>query len=94
MFVETLDKILIDHASNPHVVGFKSVICYRTGLDVSARQPSMSHPDLISILASLFEQYRDEKTIRISGKVFNDFILHRALEISAKHRKPGTSWLY
>ena len=33
-FVKALEKLLETHAANENVKGFKSVVCYRTGLNV------------------------------------------------------------
>src|SRR5258708_714792 len=32
-FTTTLRAALVAHAKDPHVAGFKSIVCYRTGLD-------------------------------------------------------------
>lgn len=74
------DAAIRDAIADPEVVGFKSVICYRTGLDVPAT------PDVAAAKAS-FEQIvasgkpEDELPVRVQHPGLNDLILHRAAEL-------------
>jgi len=73
-------------AMDPDVVGFKSVVCYRTGLDVQV-QPYL---DLcVGAFAELFSVYQQSGKIRIAHKPLNDYVVTMALEVAAEYKKPG-----
>ncbi|KAJ6621401.1 amidohydrolase-domain-containing protein [Mycena sp. CBHHK59/15] len=73
-------------ATDSNVVGFKSIACYRTGLDVS---PSVqSDEDIKMCLRDVSEIYREKGTIRLAHKALNDHVVQVALEIAGVHKKP------
>lgn len=90
------DDAVRDAVADPEVVGFKSVICYRTGLDVPAV------PDLALARASLKQiasTYADNgdaaaavAPVRVQHPGLNDLLLHRAAELisemPARTKKP------
>lgn len=59
--------------NDPNVAGFKSVVCYRTGLDVVLKEP-MGVPLLEAFLAIL-RGVRNNHKYKIKEKVFNDFLV-------------------
>lgn len=73
---EDFDAAIRDAIEDTEVVGFKSVICYRTGLDVPAV------PDLTLARSSLEEivtNYASSSdSVRIDHPGLNDLVLHRA----------------
>jgi hypothetical protein len=72
-------------AMDPDVVGFKSIVCYRTGLDIQV-QPYF---DLcIGAFAELFSVYQQSRKIRIAHKPLNDYVVTMALEVAAEYKKP------
>ncbi|KAJ8495480.1 hypothetical protein ONZ45_g1240 [Pleurotus djamor] len=84
-FKTRISQRLTAYASDPNVVGFKSVVCYRTGLDVSTFSPVAS---MKFSLLDIFKMYKDEGRIRLAHKALNDFVVRTALEVSTMHRKP------
>lgn len=58
---------------DPDVAGFKSVVCYRTGLDVVLEEP-MGVP-LLEAFVAILRGVRNNCKYRIREKVFNDFLV-------------------
>ncbi|KAG6001962.1 hypothetical protein E4U21_003613 [Claviceps maximensis] len=59
------------------VVGFKSVICYRTGLDVA---PAENKSEALQAFASIFSERRAPSALpftRVHHKPLNQFLVHR-----------------
>lgn len=73
-------------AADPEVVAFKSVACYRTGLDISVTQ---EFPDLEVGIVQLALRYETTRVMRLSEKAVNDFVVISALRIAGEHGKPG-----
>jgi len=69
---------------DPDVVGFKSIICYRTGLDVSLGTPLTEH----------WEEFAERwiglnvSKLRLEQKEFNDWVVCLTMKIAAKYQKP------
>ncbi len=65
------------------VVGFKSIACYRTGLDIQ--------PVELEVAAAHFDDIKKQQTnqpLRLANKPLIDFLLQQALLIAAKYRLP------
>ena len=68
------------------MVGFKSVVCYRTGLDVSLGSPLTEH----------WEEFAERwigqnvSKLRLEQKEFNDWVVCLTMKIAGKYQKPGT----
>lgn len=77
---------LTDSAKDQNVVGFKSVACYRTGLDVATSAESEA---IVICLKDVSKMYQETGTIRIAHKALNDHVVRMALEISGEYQKPG-----
>jgi predicted TIM-barrel fold metal-dependent hydrolase len=79
-FTDKFEREIQDAVEDPEVAGFKSVICYRTGLDVEpdyeAAARAVGHP---------FERYVKacirKRSYRIEKKPLNDYLVLRTLEI-------------
>lgn len=88
--IEEFDTEIRGALADPEVVGFKSVICYRTGLDIPAVV------DLTVAKASFDEIVTDyagpAELARIQHPGLNDLLVHRAAalisEMPARERKP------
>ena len=78
-------------ADDPTVAGFKSVVCYRTGLDVNV---ASNVPAEIEALRSAYGQFRLRANglVRLKQKALNDFVVRMTLEVAEKHNKPGISF--
>jgi hypothetical protein len=88
-FAMILHTRLKANAGNPSVAGFKSVVCYRTGLDVDAA-PNV--PAEIEALRGAYGQFRLRANVpvrlRLKQKPLNDFVVRMTLEVAAEHNKP------
>ncbi|KAK1227120.1 hypothetical protein PQX77_009886 [Marasmius sp. AFHP31] len=90
-FQENIRHTITDLARDPTVVGFKSVVCYRTGLDVS---PTHAGFDAISFEAqwnALKTKFIQQGTLRLEVKFLNDLVVRTALEVAGEYDKPGKS---
>lgn len=83
------DDAIREAIADPEVVGFKSVICYRTGLDVSAKVDSALAQASFNELVSRYDG--SAGTARLQHPGLNDFVLHRAAVLISQmpeRRKP------
>jgi uncharacterized protein len=71
-----------DAASDPNCVAFKSIVAYRTGLDVG--NPTASEA------ADAFSRWRNDSwnETRPHAKPVRDFLIRRTLEVARKHHRP------
>jgi uncharacterized protein len=69
-------------AGDPNCVAYKSIVAYRTGLDVGDPSPDDA--------ASAFERWRDDgwAETREHAKPVRDFLIRRALAVAAAHDRP------
>jgi len=74
------------------VVGFKSIACYRGGLDVL---PGVNHEAAFGIFAKALRDFvltpakeDGKKTFRLDHEILNHTLLCRALQIAGKYSKP------
>lgn len=63
------------------VVAFKSIACYRTGLDISPADPLSS---IISALEDAVATIERHGTIRLASKAFNDHFVRLTLRVATK----------
>lgn len=86
-FVQLYLRQLAEAARDPDVVGFKSVICYRTGLDIE-----VTMKDRLDSRGEVFLGYllNGKKTgdWRLASKPLNDMITNLACQISGEYGKP------
>ncbi|KAI0339169.1 amidohydrolase 2 [Trametopsis cervina] len=85
LFDKTLRDALGKAAMDPEVVGFKSIACYRTGLNITV------NPDIASVTTSVSElvlDYSESKPLRLEIKDVNDWIVNLTLEVSSQCGKP------
>jgi hypothetical protein len=87
-FAAILHARLKESAENPSVAGFKSVVCYRTGLDVDV---ASNVPAEVEALRSVCGQ-RANIPVRLKQKALNDFVVRMTLEIAQDHNKPGITF--
>ena len=89
-FSSALYATLRDLARNPAVVGFKSVICYRTGLNVSVNPDDFSGVEKsIVTTVSSWKDAGGSGVLRLADKALNDFVVCTALSIATEFNKPG-----
>lgn len=87
-FLRGFLRLLVDLAKDPEVVGFKSVICYRTGLDiVDTRRERMGDVMQESFIEYL-ENAGQSGSWRLNVKPINDLVANLALQVSGEYGKP------
>lgn len=82
-FLEELDRAMDD----PAVVGFKSVICYRTGLDVDPHLPD--EEALTASLHRVLDSGTRKSGYRIEDKPLNDWLVLQTLKQITFKKKAG-----
>ncbi|TFK19377.1 amidohydrolase 2 [Coprinopsis marcescibilis] len=80
-----LGQILEEEAQHPDVAGFKSVVCYRTGLDVSSIHGGA---DFENAFILMYESYLPGTPVRLQDKALNDFVVRLALTTAGRYKKP------
>lgn len=86
IFRKNLVEILENDAVNKDVVGFKSIVCYRSGLDIAL---SNSLEEQEQALLQLFDEYTKTGSLRLEHKPLNDEVVRITLTIAGNHNKPG-----
>jgi hypothetical protein len=87
-FIDQFSTAILDAISDTNVVGFKSVICYRTGLAI----PEFSELDDVS--AAVQSILKHERTVeelsRVEDKVLSPYLVHVAARLieESPTRKP------
>jgi hypothetical protein len=66
------------------VVGFKSIVAYRTGLDIQLTAKEQAK----LAFSSLKREQTENKPLRLASKPLIDFLITQALEIAAKYKIP------
>jgi len=77
---------MVEHAQNPDVACFKSIVCYRTGLDVSMYS---SQAGLKFSLLDVFKMLQAGNKVRLAHKDLNDLVVRITLEVAGEYQKPG-----
>jgi hypothetical protein len=75
-------------AKDPDVAGFKSVVCYRTGLDVSIVPNSTAEVEALHITSLRFG-VGTNTPLRLENKALNDLVVRTTIEVAGEHGKPG-----
>ncbi|THH29290.1 hypothetical protein EUX98_g4877 [Antrodiella citrinella] len=85
LFIDRLTEAIQEAANNPEVVGFKSIACYRTGLDIAVT----SHREEIErSIMGIVLRYATTKKLRLADKPINDMIVLTTLRIAGQCGKP------
>ena len=90
VFSSAFSTTLTDLARDPVVVGFKSVVCYRTGLNVCVNPEDLSDVER-SVVATVssWKAGGGSDVLRLADKALNDFVVCTALSVAAEFNKPG-----
>jgi hypothetical protein len=83
-FDEEIQKAIAD----PEVVGFKSVICYRTGLNIPPLLPDGEVKSRFVEHISKLQATGAKSFKRIDGQPLNAFLVHRTAYFIQGHKKP------
>ncbi|KAF9529040.1 amidohydrolase-domain-containing protein [Crepidotus variabilis] len=84
-FERQLKTKLREYGADSEVVGFKSIVCYRTGLEVGLESRL---DDKRVALKQLWYAYHDTGKIRLEHKSLNDEVVRMALDVAAHCGKP------
>lgn len=79
------EERIVTCANDDDVVGFKSIACYRTGLDIA---PSGADEDVEKSLLEAWTQYEATDGFRLKHKALNDYLLRIVLRIAGQYKKP------
>ncbi|KLO15252.1 hypothetical protein SCHPADRAFT_914510 [Schizopora paradoxa] len=85
-FSSDFDKAITGEAQSEDVAGFKSVACYRTGLDVSPVSASLE--EIEEALMVAMKRYIATGKLRLADKAFNDYLVRVTMEVAGKYGKP------
>jgi len=85
-FSSEFDNAITEEAKSENVAGFKSVACYRTGLDVSPVSASLE--DIEQALMVTMKRYIATGKLRLADKAFNDYLVRVTMEVAGKFDKP------
>ncbi|KAF9652156.1 amidohydrolase 2 [Thelephora ganbajun] len=89
-FASALYTKLRDLARDPVVVGFKSVVAYRTGLSININSDDVSNVErsIVATLSSWKRKAKGSDVLRLADKPLNDFVVRTALSIATEFNKP------
>ena len=90
-FAELFDRTIRERSDDSQVAGFKSVICYRSGLDVN--------PDYDAVVQQVREPFHhyihhavtnadDPRRLRFDYKPLNDYLLLKTLQLLSEYDRP------
>ncbi|GJE88904.1 hypothetical protein PsYK624_049920 [Phanerochaete sordida] len=84
-FVERLYAALDGFAKDPEVVGFKSIACYRTGLDIGMIKEGQQIEQCVTMIMLRYTALRE---LRLADRHLNDYIVCTTLRIAGECGKP------
>ncbi|KAF8154021.1 amidohydrolase-domain-containing protein [Crassisporium funariophilum] len=84
-FVSELRTSLGQSALDEDVVGFKSIVCYRTGMNVAVRS---SPTEVVRAITEVFNDYSSSSELRLAHKALNDLVVQVTLDVAGIHKKP------
>jgi hypothetical protein len=90
-FAELFHRAIKERIDDDEVVGFKSVICYRSGLDVNPNYDEVDQHIQQAFTEYIYHVAANEdnaKRFRFDYKPLNDYILLKTLQPLAKNPKP------
>ncbi|KAI5994356.1 hypothetical protein EDD15DRAFT_2259946 [Pisolithus albus] len=80
------EERIVTCANDDDVVGFKSIACYRTGLDIL---PSGADEDVEKSLLEAWTEYDTTDKFRLKHKALNDYLVRIVLRVAGQYKKPG-----
>ncbi|KAF8130325.1 amidohydrolase 2 [Boletus edulis] len=84
-FTDRFKANILAHARDDRVAGFKSVVCYRTGLHIA---PLATYEETECAVMDLLLQYKTSHSLRLKQKVLNDYLVRLVLQIAGEYHKP------
>lgn len=86
-----LEATLQESATDPEVAGFKSIVCYRTGLHVFTQGDAT---EKAKALVDVCRDFNETGKVRLAHKPLNDEVVRIALAIAGQHGKPRMLTVY
>lgn len=91
-FRSELTRALQESGADPEVAGFKSIACYRTGLDIAV-VPDLNDDDHFTqveqCVTMVYLKYEATRALRLADKALNDYIVNLTLQVAGNYGKPG-----
>ncbi|KAI0632804.1 amidohydrolase-domain-containing protein [Trametes polyzona] len=87
-FIIGLDAALRTTAADGEVAGFKSIVCYRTGLDVNVVTDIPDDAAAHQVLTGLSLIYATKQVLRLASKPINDYIVNSVMRVAGEAGKP------
>ncbi|KAI6163561.1 amidohydrolase 2 [Pisolithus thermaeus] len=84
-FTHNFEARIVTCANDNEVAGFKSIACYRTGLDIST---SGAKEDVENSLLEAWAQYKATGDLRFKHKALNDYLVRIVLRLAGQYKKP------
>ncbi|KAI6141801.1 amidohydrolase 2 [Pisolithus tinctorius] len=84
-FSHNFEARIVTCANDTEVAGFKSIACYRTGLDIST---SGAKEDVEKSLLEAWTEYKETSDLQFKHKALNDHLARIVLRIAGRYRKP------
>jgi len=90
-FAELFEQVIRKMHDDSTVVGFKSVICYRSGLDVNPNYDAVVqqvHEPFHHYIHHFITNADDPRRFRFDCKPLNDYLLLKTLQLLSEHERP------
>ncbi|KAF9230641.1 amidohydrolase 2 [Melanogaster broomeanus] len=84
-FTQKFRESITASAEDKEVAGFKSVACYRTGLDIAT---SGALEEIQNSVLDALARYKQKGDLRFEHKALNDHLVRITLEVAGQHQKP------
>jgi len=90
-FVGQFNDQLCEYVVDRKVVAFKSVVCYRSGLDVDP-ELRRDYQTFKAAFQEAYSQYDSSDTIRIANKALNDYVVRQTMLVAGYATKRLRTW--
>ena len=90
-FREAFPRALEESGADPEVAGFKSIACYRTGLNISVRTEIDNEfsARMEQHLTMVYLKYEVCRQIRLEQRELNDYVVNQTMRAAGNCGKPG-----
>lgn len=78
---------LSENGMDTEVAGYKSIVCYRSGMNVCVTGSVEERESALEDLRDVFDK---SGKVRLAHKALNDEVVRIALEVAGHYGKPGT----
>ncbi|KAK3307970.1 uncharacterized protein B0T15DRAFT_549879 [Chaetomium strumarium] len=80
-FKRDFKTVMLTALDDPDVVGFKSVICYRTGLDIVSADGFAGLSEGSEVFQNIIKTYESSGFERVQAKGLNDWLVHYTAQL-------------